>query len=115
MKTPARKIRLSTLENLSGQVITECGLISVSIVQSAGFFKSLGAEIRSQTIGGRSNSMSELMEHSRENLLKGLQDCAYKVGADAVIGIRFTSGEVLAHGFELMAYGTAVKITSVNS
>jgi uncharacterized protein YbjQ (UPF0145 family) len=110
-RTPKQKIALSTLEYVSGKQIEEIELIAVSSVQSVNFFKGFGAEVRSHTIGGKSNSMSELLENSRDELLKALQEKAHKLRADAVIGIRFSTGEVLQAGLELMAYGTAVKVS----
>lgn len=109
-QTPKQKVKLSTLDYVSGKEIEELELITVSSVQSLNIFKQFGAEMRSQTVGGKSSSMSKLMQDMREDLLKELQDRAHRKRADAVIGIHFTSGEVLQNGLELMVYGTAVKI-----
>lgn len=108
--TPKQLIILSTLDYISKKEILELGLVSASSVQSVNILKSVGAEIRSQTIGGKLETLSSLMDSVREDSLKKLQSEAYKLKADAIIGIRFSTSEVLQRGVEVMAYGTAVKI-----
>lgn len=112
--TPKELIKLSTLDYLAGKNISELRLISSSSVQSVNLLKSFGAEVRSHLIGGESKSMSDLMDKTREELLRELQSKAYEIKADAVIGVRFTTGEILQHGLELMVYGTAVKVTKTD-
>jgi len=109
-QTPKQLIKLSTLDYLSGEVIEELGLIASSSVQGVNVFKNIGSEIKSQTLGGKSNTMSNVMEGVREELLKDIQAKAHAVKADAVIGIRFTTSEVIGRAVELMVYGTAVRI-----
>ncbi|WP_218395580.1 YbjQ family protein [Alteromonas lipotrueae] len=108
--TPKQLIVLSSLDYISKKEILELGLVSASSVQSVNILKSVGAEIRSQTIGGKSETLSSLMDSAREHSLKKLQSEAYKLKADAIIGIRFSTSEVLQRGVEVMAYGTAVKV-----
>ncbi len=109
-QTPKRLIKLSTLDYVSGAKIKEIDLVSASTVQSVNILKSMGSEMRTQTFGGKSNTLSNAMEDAREELLRDIQTKSYALKADAVIGIRFATSEVLERAIELMVYGTAVKI-----
>lgn len=108
--TPKQLIKLSTLDYISKSDVLELGLVSASSVQSTNIFKSAGEEIRAQTIGGKSGPFSDLMDSARDDCLKKLQSEAHRLKADAIIGIRFTTSEILPRVVEIMAYGTAVKI-----
>ncbi|PLX15055.1 MAG: hypothetical protein C0599_17555 [Salinivirgaceae bacterium] len=61
-------------------------------------------------VGGEVSEYTKLMAHSREQALQRMNDEALKLGADAVINIRFTTAMVMQGCSEIMAYGTAVKL-----
>ena len=50
------------------------------------------------------------MGESREQALDRLRDEAVRVGADAVVGLRFTTSMITQGAAEILAYGTAVKL-----
>jgi uncharacterized protein YbjQ (UPF0145 family) len=52
-----------------------------------------------------------MLEEAREKAINRMVDDAEKMGADAVINIRFMTSMVMAGAAEILAYGTAVKIT----
>jgi uncharacterized protein YbjQ (UPF0145 family) len=54
---------------------------------------------------------SKMLEEAREKAINRMVDDAEKMGADAVINIRFMTSMVMAGAAEILAYGTAVKIT----
>jgi uncharacterized protein YbjQ (UPF0145 family) len=49
------------------------------------------------------------MESSRSIATSRMQDEAAKLGADAVINVRYTTSAVMESAAEVLAYGTAVK------
>lgn len=51
-----------------------------------------------------------LLKDLRTEALGRLEESAGKMKADAVIGVRFTTNVIMLHAFEIMAYGTAVKL-----
>lgn len=53
---------------------------------------------------------TELLRNLRAEALKRLAESAEKVKADAVINIRFSTNVIMLHAFEILAYGTAVKL-----
>jgi uncharacterized protein YbjQ (UPF0145 family) len=47
---------------------------------------------------------------SRDEALNRMINDAIRMGADAIIGFRFTSSTVMQNSAEILAYGTAVKL-----
>lgn len=60
--------------------------------------------------GGEIEEYSRMLAESREQALDRMIEKAERIGADAVIGLRFTTSAVLQGAAEILAYGTAVKL-----
>ena len=68
---------------------------------------SIGASL--QTImGGNITILSELCEKTREEAFDIMTKHAESLGANAIIGIRYESTEILQGVTEVLCYGTAV-------
>jgi uncharacterized protein YbjQ (UPF0145 family) len=61
-------------------------------------------------IGGEMTYYSELLTESREIATTRMTEEAEKMGADAIINVRYLTSMVMASASEVLAYGTAVKI-----
>lgn len=61
-------------------------------------------------IGGEITEYTKLMAESREQSIDRMKENARELGADAVVGVRFTTSPVMSGSSELLAYGTAVKL-----
>lgn len=61
-------------------------------------------------IGGEIEEYTKLLAESREQSIDRMVEQAARLGADAVINVRFVTSEVMAGAAELVAYGTAVKL-----
>ena len=55
---------------------------------------------------------SMTIEKSIELALSKLQENAERIGADAVVGIKFQTTSMSQHASEMVVYGTAVKLNS---
>jgi len=53
---------------------------------------------------------TEMLSEAREIALQRMVDKAEKLGADAVINVRFMTSAVMGAAAEILAYGTAVKL-----
>ena len=53
---------------------------------------------------------TEMLVEARQLATKRMVDEAEELGADAVIGLRYGSSQVMDGAAEVLAYGTAVKI-----
>ena len=60
--------------------------------------------------GGEITALTELANDARTQAMKRLEEHAKAMGADAVLMMRFDSGELMQNTNEIVAYGTAVKL-----
>lgn len=60
-------------------------------------------------VGGELKAYTEMMNEARAIATKRMVEQAEKLGADAVVNIRYASASVMANAAEVIAYGTAVK------
>jgi uncharacterized protein YbjQ (UPF0145 family) len=67
-----------------------------------------------QTIaGGEITALTKLATDSRNESMNRLEQHAISLGANAVFGLMFDSGELMQNTNEIVAYGTAVKLRQV--
>jgi uncharacterized protein YbjQ (UPF0145 family) len=62
-------------------------------------------------IGGEIEEYTKLQAQSREQALQRMTDDGNRLGADAIINIRLTTSMVMQGAAEILAYGTAVKLS----
>jgi uncharacterized protein YbjQ (UPF0145 family) len=60
--------------------------------------------------GGEITEYTKLMAEAREQCLDRMREQAASMGANAIVGVRFVTTEVMQGAAELVAYGTAVVI-----
>ena len=58
--------------------------------------------------GGEITMFTELANDSRNEAMNRLEQNARKMGANAILGMRFDSSELMQNTNEIVAYGTAV-------
>ena len=61
-------------------------------------------------VGGEISEYTELMSDAREQAIARMVADAERMGANAVINVRFTTAMVMQGCSEILAYGTAVRI-----
>jgi uncharacterized protein YbjQ (UPF0145 family) len=61
-------------------------------------------------IGGEIEEYTKLQAESREQALQRMVEDAQKMGADAIVNIRFSTSTIMQGASEMLAYGTAVKL-----
>lgn len=103
-------IQLSNLEHLPNYQITErLDVVYGSTVRSKHVGKDLFAGIKN-IVGGELTAYTELLEESRQQAVDRMIVKAEALGADAVIGLRFSTSSIAQGAAELFVYGTAVKV-----
>ena len=85
------------------------GLVRGSTIRAKHLGKDLLAAMRS-IVGGEIKEYTEMLIESRSESMRRMQAQAEKLGADAVINVRFVTSQVMSGAAELLAYGTAVKL-----
>ncbi|MDP4529070.1 heavy metal-binding domain-containing protein [Alkalimonas delamerensis] len=100
----------TTTDALPGYVVRSVlGVVTGNVVQSKHVGRDIMAGLKG-IVGGELKGYTEMMSEARNKAIQRLVDEASKLGADAVVGIRFSTSSILAGSCELLAYGTAVKL-----
>lgn len=98
-----------------GQRIVEAlGLVRGNTIRAKHIGKDFLAALRN-LVGGEIKEYTEMLADARTTSLRRLQADAERLGADAIINIRFVTSQVMTGAAELMAYGTAVSLAPVES
>ena len=98
---------IMTTEN-PGKEFEPLGLVRGSMIQSKHIGKDMMAGFKT-LVGGELKAYTQMMEESREQAISRMIKQAEALGADAVIGMRFSSSSVMQGAAEVTCYGTAIK------
>ena len=99
---------LVTTESINGKELETLGLVKGSTIQSKHIGKDLGAGFKS-LVGGELKGYTQMMEEARTIATERMISEAEKLGADAVVGVRYATSAVMQGAAEVIVYGTAVK------
>ena len=101
---------LATTDQLPGRAVIEVlGLVRGSSVRSAHVGRDVLAKLKN-LVGGEVSEYTQLLAEAREQALDRMVAEARARGADAIVGLRFTSTDIGDDAAEMLAYGTAVKL-----
>lgn len=101
---------VSTAENVPGKEVAEIiGVVRGSTVRARNIGRDIFAGLKN-IVGGEITEYTQLMSDSREQAMHRMIDEGKKLGADAIICIRFETSNVMQAASEILAYGTAVKL-----
>lgn len=100
----------STTESIPGKEIKEIvGIVTGNVVQAKHIGRDIMAGLKS-IIGGEIRGYTEMLTDARDVAVSRLVKNARAKGADAVVGIRFTTSTIMDGSSEIMVFGTAVKL-----
>lgn len=102
---------ISTTETIPGKEISEIlGIARGSTVRARNVGRDIFAGLKN-IVGGEISEYTKLQAQSREQALQRMQDDAKQLGADAIVNVRITTSMVMQGASEILAYGTAVKLS----
>lgn len=100
----------TTTEFIPGKEIEEVvGIVAGNVVQAKHVGRDIMAGLKS-IVGGEIRGYTEMLVDARDVAFKRLIKSAEEKGADAVVGIRFTTSTIMDGSSEIMVFGTAVKL-----
>lgn len=106
---PQSLMTTTTFEIPGYRLEESLGVVRGIVVRSRSVIGTIGATL--QTImGGNITLFTELCEQTREEAFTIMVRNAERLGAHAIVGVRYDSTEVAAGCTEVLAYGTAVRI-----
>ena len=101
---------LSTTDKVEGYRISKTlGLVKGNTIRARHVGRDMIAGLRT-IVGGEITGYTVMLSEAREEAIKRMIDEAAKLGADAVVEVRFTTSTIMRSAAELLAYGTAVKV-----
>ena len=101
-------MKLLSIDHIPGQEFEALGMVKGSVVQTKHFGKDFMAGMKT-LVGGEIVAYTEMLNEARQIAVKRMVDEAMELGADAVIGVRYSSAQLMQGAAEVVAYGTAVK------
>ena len=93
---------------ITGKELEMLGIVKGSTIQTKHLGKDIGQSFK-HLLGGELKAYNEMMDEARALATKRMVGEAEKLGADAVINIRYASAAVMQGAAEVIVYGTAVK------
>ena len=99
---------VTSADVVPGQNVQVLGLVRGNIVTSRHIGRDMMAGMK-ELVGGEIKSYTEMTDQARTVAEGRMIAEAERLGADAVVAMRFSSGSINPGSIEMLAYGTAVK------
>ena len=99
-----------TSSEVAGRKIVETfGLVRGTTVRARHVGSDIIAYLRN-LVGGEVLEYTKMLAEAREQALDRMTEEARKLGANAVIDVRFSTSNIASGAAEILVYGTAVKL-----
>lgn len=99
-----------TTDEIPGKKIKEVlGVVRGNTVRARNIGRDIGAGLKS-IVGGEVKTYSQMTADARDEAYNRMVNQAIEIGANAIVGMKFSTSMVMQGVSEMMAYGTAVKI-----
>lgn len=95
------------------RIVQNLGVVRGIVVRSRNIFATIGASLQT-IVGGNITVWTSLCEQTRADAFDIMIQHATEVGANAIIGARYDTTELMQGVTEVLAYGTAVIVEPSN-
>ncbi len=103
---------LVNTETVPGAEITQMlGLVQGNTIRAKNIGRDIGAGLKN-LVGGELTAYTELLTEARQEATGRMVAEAQRLGANAIVNVRYTTSAVAGGAAELYAYGTAVVLSS---
>ena len=106
-------IVVTTPEVAGSRIGESLGMVRGSSIRSKHVGKDIIALLRNFA-GGEIREYTKMLAQAREQAVDRMVDEAQVMGADAVVSVRFQTSMVMAGAAEMLCYGTAVRLDSID-
>ena len=101
---------LATSDHIDGMRITKTlGLVRGNTVRARNIGRDIMASFKN-IVGGEISEYTNLLTEARSEATGRMEAEADRLGANAVVGLRYVTSSVMNGASELLAYGTAVTV-----
>lgn len=99
-----------TTHTIAGKkIIRTIGMVRGNTIRARHIGHDIMAGLKNM-VGGEISDYTKMIAECREEALDRMIAQARENGANAVVGVRFATSEMMEHAAELLAYGTAVVV-----
>jgi len=99
---------ITTIDYIPNKEFEIIGMVKGCTVHSKHLGKDIGASFKT-LVGGEIKGYTEMIDEARKIAEERMIETAEKIGADAIIGVRYGTSSVMQAASEALVYGTAVK------
>jgi len=103
---------VTTTDFIPGYEVEILGVVFGNTVRTKHLGRDITAFLKG-VVGGELEEYTEMLTDARREAMNRMTNEASRLGADAVVSVRFTTSVTGTRASELMAYGTAVKLKRV--
>jgi uncharacterized protein YbjQ (UPF0145 family) len=101
---------ITTSDQVEGKKITKTiGLVRGSTIRARHVGRDIMAGLRG-LVGGEIVDYTKMMAEAREQAIQRMVEDAEKQGANAIVGMKFTTSMIMSNASEILAYGTGVVV-----
>jgi len=99
---------VTTTDTVPGKkIVKSLGLVKGNTIRARHIGHDIMAQVRNM-VGGEVSDYTKMLAETREQALDRMIEDAAKLGANAVVSVRFSTSYIMQGAAELLAYGTAV-------
>jgi len=101
---------LTNIETVPGrEIVKSLGIARGSTVRARNVGRDIFAGLKN-IVGGEINEYTKLQAQSREQAIERMVADAERLGADAIVNVRFNTAMIMQGTSEILAFGTAVTL-----
>ncbi len=101
---------ITTSEQIEGKkIMRTIGLVKGSTIRARHLGRDIMAGLRAM-VGGEVTEYTKMMAEAREQAIQRMVEDAEKQGANAIVGLRFSTSMIMQNAAEVLAYGTGVVV-----
>ncbi len=100
----------TTTETVPDKKVKEIlGVVRGNTIRARWFGRDIAAGLKT-LVGGEIKSYTKMLSDARDEAVQRMAADAKKLGADAIVNVRFATSDVMQGSAEVLAYGTAVRL-----
>ena len=101
---------ITTSEQVEGKkIVKTIGWVKGNTIRARHLGRDIMAGFRAM-VGGEVTEYTKMMAEAREQAIQRMVEDAEKQGANAIVGMRFTTSMIMGGASEILAYGTGVVV-----
>jgi len=89
--------------------VESLGLVRGNTIRARHIGHDIMAGLRT-IVGGEIKDYTTMLGQARDQAIERMVNQAERLGANAIVGVRFTTSQTMSGAAEILAYGTAVRV-----